>query len=411
MILKPRLPIAAPQLGSEPNTWANKTILTRFPNTTRKLLDENDFSAEIQTRIHELIRDIHQGKIRPIDDPSAPDFAAWQGYTDPYQGQTWFQPPWFFTEHYFYRRILEATRYFQSGDGAGYDPFTHQKQLGLEVSLTAINDLMARIALASETETRTPTTITKLLYLDLWGNQADLSLWPAEGENKPDHTDLSAARAHILVDEALKVAQSILNSAGGRIDFLIDNAGFELVSDLALAFFLLKTGVAGVVRFHVKAHPTFVSDAMIKDVDSTIRFLQNTQNPTTQSIGAELAEYQIEDCLQISENWFWNSPLDGWQLPVELRAELAQATLVISKGDANYRRLLGDRHWPYTTKFEDILAYFPTTLVALRTCKSELIAGLNPGQAEQVAAQDPAWLINGRWGLVQPSFPTDHPAN
>jgi hypothetical protein len=75
--------------------------------------------------------------------------------------------------------------------------------------------------------------------------------------------------------------------------------------------------------------------------------------------------------------------------------------LVISKGDAHYRRLLGDRHWPYETSFEDILAYYPAPLVALRTLKSELVAGLAPGQTAWVASQDPEWMLNGRWGMIQ----------
>jgi hypothetical protein len=37
----------------------------------------------------------------------------------------------------------------------------------------------------------------------------------------------------------------------------------------------------------------------------------------------------------------------------------------------------------------------------LRTLKGELIVGLKPGQAEAVAAADPAWLVNGRRGVIQ----------
>ena len=43
----------------------------------------------------------------------------------------------------------------------------------------------------------------------------------------------------------------------------------------------------------------------------------------------------------------------------------------------------------------------PTPLVALRTLKAELIVGLQPGQAEAIAAADPAWLVNGRRGVIQ----------
>jgi hypothetical protein len=88
-------------------------------------------------------------------------------------------------------------------------------------------------------------------------------------------------------------------------------------------------------------------------------------------------------------------------MPASLTGELAQADLVISKGDANYRRLLGDRHWAFTTPFTEIVSYFPAPLVALRTLKAELVCGLEPGQADSVAEQDPDWMVNGCWGLIQ----------
>jgi hypothetical protein len=90
-----------------------------------------------------------------------------------------------------------------------------------------------------------------------------------------------------------------------------------------------------------------------------------------------------------------------WLMPGPLRAELSESEMIISKGDANYRRLLGDRHWPPTTKFADVVGYSPAPLAALRTQKSEVAIGLEPGQAETVAGQDSEWLINGRWGVIQ----------
>jgi hypothetical protein len=71
------------------------------------------------------------------------------------------------------------------------------------------------------------------------------------------------------------------------------------------------------------------------------------------------------------------------------------------KGDVNYRRLLGDAHWPPTTPFEQATAYFPAPLMALRTLKAELVVGLRVDEAERRQAQDPDWLVNGRYGLVQ----------
>jgi hypothetical protein len=74
---------------------------------------------------------------------------------------------------------------------------------------------------------------------------------------------------------------------------------------------------------------------------------------------------------------------------------------LINKGDANYRRLLGDRHWPYTTPLADILCYLPAPLAALRVFKSEVAAGLKPGQPESLDRADPGWKTNGKWGVLQ----------
>ena len=67
----------------------------------------------------------------------------------------------------------------------------------------------------------------------------------------------------------------------------------------------------------------------------------------------------------------------------------------------DYRRLLDDRHWPPTIHMETVCSYFPAPFVALRTLKGEIMAGLQPGQAQALQAEDPTWLINGKRGVIQ----------
>jgi hypothetical protein len=88
-------------------------------------------------------------------------------------------------------------------------------------------------------------------------------------------------------------------------------------------------------------------------------------------------------------------------MPEELRTELAPSHLIFIKGDANYRRLLGNCNWPFTTRFEDIVCYFPAPFVALRTLKSEVAAGLQLAQIETLKQEDAQWLTNGQWGVIQ----------
>jgi hypothetical protein len=233
-------------------------------------------------------------------------------------------------------------------------------------------------------------------------------MWPAEGDRKPEHQNLDQASEFLIEDRTedvvahiLQVSQEDVNREGIRIDFLVDNAGFELVSDLIFSDYLITSGIAVFIRLHVKPHPTYVSDAMIKDVNATLDFFKADSNTKVRELGLRLAGYLAQGRLQIRQNFFWTSPLPGWELPPSLKSELSQSNLVISKGDANYRRILGDLNWPKTTNFADILDYFPVPIVALRTVKAEIACGMQPGQSEFIATKDPSWMTNGRWGMIQ----------
>jgi hypothetical protein len=77
-----------------------------------------------------------------------------------------------------------------------------------------------------------------------------------------------------------------------------------------------------------------------------------------------------------------------------------KSTLLISKGDANYRRILGDREWDITLPFHQAVDFLPVPLAAIRTLKAELAVGLEIDQIQQVFNQDPNWMVDGKWGVV-----------
>lgn len=394
------LPIPEPIRGREPNTWAHSTITARLPEIGRRTLRENDFPAAVAARLEALIEDIPEAPLRPLRPDGAPDATAWEGYTRPFLGQNWLEPPWFFVETYFYRRVLEATGYFAPGWGHQYDPFAYQKEQGLTGSRTAVHGLSAQLQSWRDAGWQAG-PFAQALALALWGNQVDLSLWPADGAANPQHSDLDAAAAHLLADDTTAVFTHLAAHPQARVDFLADNAGFELIGDLCLADYLLGSGAAGSVHLHLKLHPTFVSDALIQDVEATFAFLEGDAETAVQRWGARLRSHVENGRLHLRAHPFWTSPLAFWDLPDGLRADLRQSDLLISKGDANYRRLLGDRHWPFTTPFAAILAYAPAPLVALRTLKAELAAGLTAEQIARLNETDPEWMVNGRWGVIQ----------
>lgn len=54
---------------------------------------------------------------------------------------------------------------------------------------------------------------------------------------------------------------------GGRIDFVLDNAGFELYCDCVYADWLIQSGIASEIHFHGKRFAWFVSDVTRKDCE------------------------------------------------------------------------------------------------------------------------------------------------
>jgi uncharacterized protein with ATP-grasp and redox domains len=400
---KPVLPIPQSLRGLEEDTFTYDSIARRLPEIGRQTLAGNDFLPEYEARVQALIKEIPLDRIRALTDDRPPDAANWSEYTAPHLGQNWLEAPWFFVETYFYRRILQATGYFQDGSGQDLDPFLYQKQQGLEVSLEAIRSLSAQVQELLFRTNRQSEALLNLLSADLWGNQADLSMWPAGDGPKADQWNIDQRQAHTLVDDTPAIIKLLLGrqTPVARVDFLIDNAGFELIADLALVLYLLDRDIVQAVHLQAKPHPTFVSDAMIKDVLQAVEFLRSDQDPETASIGRRLQTFLGNGRLLVQTHWFWTSPLSMWQMPPELRRELGQSDLLICKGDANYRRLLGDRHWPFTIPFADIVCYLPAPLVALRTLKSEVACGLSVNQVREVTQRDPEWLVNGQWGVIQ----------
>ena len=398
-ILKPRLPLPPPLMMSEEGSFANMTLLKRMPAIAQRAIAENDFPASIVDNLETLIRDLPNGIVRSLKDDTGPGLAAWRRYLAPFLGKRWIDIPWFFAESYFFRRIVEATHYFLPGATQGLDPYGLQKRLGLETAMDSIRAIAARMG---HNASDRHSSLIPLLYFSLWGNRADLSLWPIDaGESDRSRQEIQHEQADILVDDTPIIADRIASFEGVRIDFIIDNAGFELVCDLCLADFLLTTQAAEIVSLHLKRYPTFVSDATIQDVHQTLEVLAADVDGNVRSLSRRLQDYIASGRLRCCDDLFWTMPLLFWEMPEVLRQELAPASLIFIKGDANYRRCLGNRHWDFTTPFQDIACYFPAPLVALRTLKSELVVGLQPTQIETLNHEDPQWLTNGQRGVIQ----------
>ncbi len=386
-----RLP--PPIMTSDPGSFAQHTLKTRVHGILDEVIAANTFPQEIVADLQALSREIKAGVIRPLEE-EAPDSAFWTTAVAPYIGRSWLAVPWYWAEAYFYRRILEATRYFQRGPWYQVDPYKPIKarEWKPDAGPAAVN------ALADDLPADPEARFRRLLHACLWGNRVDLSYSLAAHLGAT--SDPGQERKNLLTDDSQALWDFLQSRGGSRIALIADNAGTELLMDLVLSDFFLSSGLATAIQLHLKPQPFFVSDAMPADLVDGLDALAAAGGP------ARKLAYRIDGHIAAGElipttHWFYATSLFYFQLPQDLFTALADMDLVILKGDANYRRLLGDAHWPFTTRFAEVVSYFPTALVALRTLKAELIVGLGPGDAARLNAEDPAWLVNGRRGIIR----------
>ena len=190
-----------------------------------------------------------------------------------------------------------------------------------------------------------------------------------------------------------------------RIDYVLDNAGFEIFVDIAFAEWLLSVGLADTIHFHLKQVPWFVSDALIKDFWWTMNTLASSQNKNLSDLGNRWKERVSDGTFVLTDHPFWTTSYEYSAMKAiapDLYSELSKSYLVFFKGDLNYRKLLADRNWLYTESFSIALEGFePTNICALRTLKADLVTGLKPGVADRAATEDKDWMITGQYAVLQ----------
>jgi len=382
-----RLP--PPIMTSEPGSFAQRTITERKPRIIDRVVATNAYPHGIRARLAALQGELAGGLVAapcPISDPAGLWHDAWARW----EGCAWLQLPWFYAEAYFYRRLLEAVHYYHQGPWHHHDPFAPDKAEALYRGLDSLQPEPAA--------DHDPIAFLRALLLRaLWGNQTDLSnqdvaaAWPAAP---------GTGSSRLLIDHSLLLAAQLARGQVRRLHIVCDNAGPELVADLILLHHLVSAGLVDHVSLHLKATPFFVSDALPSDLEHTTQTLRRSSSARLATLGAEITALLESGQLQAHADPFWTSPLGFNQMPPDLVAALGQADLVLFKGDANYRRLLDDRHWATTDALEEITRYLPFSYACLRTLKAELVVGLPQGLAKSVAVCDPEWLTNGRWGLI-----------
>jgi hypothetical protein len=170
-------------------------------------------------------------------------------------GDTWLLAPWLVAEFYAYHRLMEVIRYYDASNAMTYqwDPFAIAKRAGLTSSVDAAKTMLGRSKLLPHMAKGTSIAVA----FALWGNRMDLSIWPTDIDDDNSRANafadvLRSSDNNLLHDDThdlVSYCMALKDWGDGNIDIIVDNTGFELVSDLALADHLVLRGVAQVVTF------------------------------------------------------------------------------------------------------------------------------------------------------------------
>lgn len=344
-----------------------------------------------------------------------------------------------------------------------YDVFKKQKLSTFRSSRPAVlelasryNDLISQLSSSSATSSseEEQTAAEKLLFTEmceicLWGNATDLSLLTNLSYDDIQKLQGSAARkaaeANILVNgfpaafDILRAAQKA-GETDRRVDIILDNAGFELYVDVILAGYLLNSGLATTVVLHPKTIPWFVSDVVPHDFADLLSVLVNprafyetpsaddeaankTPAPLSDSeasalsgLFADWSSLYAEGKIVLRPNTFWTEGGSYWRLPAtapSLHEDLKSSQLCIFKGDLNYRKLTGDAMWDPTTPFAEAIGPMGpgsgVRVLALRTCKADVVVGLPEGKDEELRKSEGGggdsgcrkWAWSGKYAVVE----------
>ncbi|CAG9116474.1 unnamed protein product [Plutella xylostella] len=483
-------------------------ILTKVIDQMSKMTDSEPEAKEVITEIAKMKNELVTNKMFAHLSSTTKEAQRWNDWITAAQVHSYFNNPWVFSECYVYRRLQDIFERSTSESLRSFDPFAAQKKQAftdnLEASCLAADELTRLISSGESKQAKFAT----LLRLSLWANKCDLSLSCGSA------VDMSKGEAYImdpvkwiqewkknvLVDNSSKIKLNFkkgkpINPENKKLppvdappepppgekypcptkivkrqtimfDIVCDNAGYELVTDLLLADFVIQSTIAERVRFHVKSIPWFVSDVTPNDFTWTIEACLNSsysrtgpvrpdpppvkkkskkkkktegevkkeeepappKEPEKRSVSANSLraaaarwrQYVLDGKFVVMHDDYWTAPHvfnDMKEYDYNMYRKLQYASLILFKGDLNYRKLMGEVCWNPLTPFQKALQGFhPAPIIAVRTVKSDLISGMpkpkkskkkkkkKKGKGDRLAEiteADPKWMETGNYGVIQ----------
>ncbi|KAJ3486942.1 hypothetical protein NLI96_g3894 [Meripilus lineatus] len=383
---------------------------------------------------------------------------------------TWFTAPWLYAECYLYRLIRSF--FVQSTHWRTFDPFATQKETTFKSSGKAIYQLartMHELEVDKSEFDKDPAKLGvlfgEMIQMCLWGNATDLSMLTHLSHDDIAHLQTvgrdaqAERRKFILKDDQDQVWQHIQSLEGkdARIDFVLDNSGFEVLSDphyaltqlliavsaihrLHFADFLVTfTPYASKVVFHPKLIPWFVSDVTPTDFTNSITSLLSDAffPPPSASIPSEAAAPGTEPSTSIAveppsrpeEHEYLRRMVSRWKSYIDHGVFALSVPSDTPLGGSNPKADFWTSPWPYWDMKErtpeifknlsksglvilkgdlnivglkasasPLAGAFP--ILSLRTNKADVAVAVDQAVADALDKQGVQWRTDGKYALV-----------
>ncbi|KAJ9445506.1 Protein-glutamate O-methyltransferase SPCC1393.13 [Diplonema papillatum] len=395
-------------MGEDKDSFRYMTLTKRCPGMLRNVVSDNGAGMAEATkgRLLALAAELENdgGAAVPALDESE-EYKVIKAYF----GKPWRDTPWLHGECYLYHVVAHALSWDRSAL-SGSDYFLKSKEKSVAMCQEAME--AACVLLVGEVDVhgdKEEDRVAHLLKNALWGNRVDLCLFSDTDASRLD----PVIDAHIISNDVQSLARHLLSEAPSdasepkTVHLIADNSGYEIFCDLVLLRHLcLVLGYTCVL--HCKDMPYFVSDVMPADVSRLASqlgsgFSDTAKHPACTAFGAQVAELISQSRIRLCPDPFWTAPLEFSDMPAGLRGTLSAAAVALVKGDLNYRKLVGDRHWPRDASFAEATDYFPCPVAALRTGKSEVCVGVAKETQERLEKEHPwpKWGVSGDFGVIQ----------
>lgn len=322
--------------------FRSQTLADRYPRILQGTLTVSS-DASVVEAINSLA-DFIAGDT-PLSIPKKLDDPTWLDLYQRHEGLRATEIDFLVLEYLVFHQILLAHRYFERW----VDPFAADKRLDLDSALpgyASVFDVLPDLGSA--------------FMVSLLGNAHDASQLQIK----------SNGRVLDLDPLPMSVDRDV-------VDIVCDNAGHEFLADLVLAAYVLQT-TGSKIRLHVKAIPWFVSDVTLADAMSVFEAIESSHIRNS-TLGSVLCQGRESQRLETLARPHWTRPINFGE------GHLAEAlgtgdSMVIVKGDLNYRRCLADVSTNIFKPWRE-LPYRPDIpVMSLRSVKSHCWAGVPPNR-------------------------------